>query len=194
MKRFVNEEGLTLIELLTALTIASLIFASAYGVFLSGIKAYKRIGIENQLRSEADYVIATIMNELYRFAPDGIDTASSTNDTASSTNERITFIKNKQKVIDPDIGLVEEKKVNEQTLTIELQNETISLNGQSLNSDNLKIVSAESSLSYHCVRQEGTVCRSGIVTIVLSVQDRDHDSKDDLLYIEPFSLKTEFGF
>jgi prepilin-type N-terminal cleavage/methylation domain-containing protein len=187
MKRFVNEEGLTLIELLTALTIASLIFASAYGVFLSGIKAYKRIGIENQLRSEADYVIATIMNELYRFAPDGID-------TASSTNERITFIKNKQKVIDPDIGLVEEKEVNEQTLTIELQNETISLNGQSLNSDNLKIVSAESSLSYHCVRQEGTVCRSGIVTIVLSVQDRDHDSEDDLLYIEPFSLKTEFGF
>jgi prepilin-type N-terminal cleavage/methylation domain-containing protein len=189
MKQFVNNhKGLSLVELLAAITISSFILTSAYGVFLGGIKAYKRIGIENQLRSEADYIIATIMNELYQFAPDGIAMEGTTNE------RRIQFIKNKQKVINSSVGLVEEKETATQMFTVELQNDALSINGQPINSDHLKIIPNQSKISYTCVRQEGNVCRSGIVTFILTVQDRDHETPNDLLYIKPFTLKTEFGF
>ncbi|WP_199425647.1 PilW family protein [Thermaerobacillus caldiproteolyticus] len=188
MKQFVNnEKGISLVELLAAITISSFILSSIYGVFLSGINAYKRIGIENQLRSEADYVVATIMNRLYQFSPDGID-------MEGTTNERIQFIKNKQKVINPSVGLVEEKETATETLSIELQNDAVFINDEKLNSDHLKILSNQSKLSYSCVRQEGSVCQSGIVTFMLTVQDRDHETPSDFLYIKPFTLKTEFGF
>jgi type II secretory pathway component PulJ len=188
MKQFVNNhKGVSLVELLAAVTISTFILASIYGVLLSGIKTYQRIGIENQLRSEADYVISIVMNELYQFAPDGID-------TTATTNQRMLFINNKQKKIDTRVGLVEEQETTKKTFTVELQNDALSINGQPINSDYLKIISKQSKLSYTCVRQEGNVCRNGIVTFVLAVQDRDHETPNSPLYIKPFTLKTEFGF
>lgn len=188
MKRFVNnEKGLSLLELLAAMTISTFILAAIYGVFLSGIKTYQRIGIENELRSEADYMMTIVLNNLYQFSPDGID-------TTATTNERIVFINNKQKKIDTRVGLVEEQETAAESFTIELQNDALSINGQPISSDRLKIMTSQSKLSYTCVRQEGNMCRSGVVTVVLAVQDRDHATPDSPLYIKPFTLKTEFGF
>lgn len=188
MKRFVkNEKGLSLLELLAAVTISTFILAAVYGVFLSGIKVYQRIGIGNQLRSEADYMMTIVLNNLYQFSPDGID-------TTATTNGRIVFINNKQKKIDTRVGLVEEQETAAKSFTIALQNDRLLLDGQPISSDRLKIISDQSKLSYTCVRQEGNMCRSGIVTIVLAVQDRDHDTSNSLLYIKPFTLQTEFGF
>ena len=191
MKRYVNNaKGLSLVELLAAITISSLILASIYGVFFSGLNAYKRIHIENQLRSEADYIVATIMNKLYAFAPDGIEM-----DQGETTNAQIIFVNDKRKDIDP-YGFVEEKpESTPKTLTVALQDGAIAVDGKQLHSDRLKIVAEESEFSYTCSQQEEEkICRSGIVTIKLAVQDRDHDDPDDLLYIKPFTLKTEFGF
>jgi prepilin-type N-terminal cleavage/methylation domain-containing protein len=191
MKRYVNNaKGLSLVELLAAITISSLILASIYGVFFSGLNAYKRIHIENQLRSEADYIVATIMNKLYEFAPDGIIAMDQT-----KKNAQIVFVSDKQKVIDPSLGMVkEEPKPTLETLTVALQDGSIVVNGELLHSDRLKIVADKSKFSYICAKQEENICRSGVVTIMLTVQDRDHDTSDDLLYIKPFTLKTEFGF
>jgi prepilin-type N-terminal cleavage/methylation domain-containing protein len=189
MKRYVNNaKGLSLVELLAAITISSLILASIYGVFFSGLNAYKRIYIENQLRSEADYIVATIMNRLYAFAPDGIA-------TDQTTKTQIVFVNDKQKNIDPYLGFVEEKpEPTPETLTVALQDGSIAIDGERLHSDRLKIVAEESGFSDTCAKQEEKICRSGVVTIKLAVQDRDHDDPDDLLYIKPFTLKTEFGF
>ncbi len=87
MNVFANERGLTLIELLVGLAITSIIAASAYGVFTAGTKAYKRIGIENQLRSEADILMTTIFNELYTLAPDGLKKDESNNYTLTFVNQ-----------------------------------------------------------------------------------------------------------
>ena len=111
MKVFANERGLTLIELLVGLAITSIIAASAYGVFTAGMKAYKRIGIENQLRSEADILMTTIFNELYALAPDGLKIDESNDDT-------LTFVNEIKKEIDTNTGLVEDKKQAGQTLQI----------------------------------------------------------------------------
>ncbi|WP_027409478.1 type II secretion system protein J [Anoxybacteroides tepidamans] len=188
MKRYVNNnKGLSLLELLAAVAISAFILASIYGVLLSGIKAYKQIGIENQLRSEADYVVATVMNQLYQFAPDGID-------MTATTDQHLAFVNNKQKVINPSVGWVEEQETAKQTLDIELQNDALFINGGKMSSDQLQIISNQSKLSYSCVQKEGNMCYSGIVTFVLAVQDRDHAKPNDVLYIKPFVLKTEFGF
>ncbi|OQP01383.1 Tfp pilus assembly protein [Geobacillus sp. 44C] len=191
MKRYVNNtKGLSLVELLAAITISSLILASIYGVFFSGLNAYKRIHIENQLRSEADYIVATIMNKLYAFAPDGIEM-----DQGQTTNAQIIFVNDKRKDIDPYLGFIkEEPEPTPETLTVALQDGSIAIDGERLHSDRLKIVAEESGFSYTCAKQEEKICRSGVVTIKLAVQDRDHDDPDDLLYIKPFTLKTEFGF
>jgi hypothetical protein len=188
MRRYVNNaNGLSLVELLAAITISSFILVSIYGVFFSGLNAYKRIFIENQLRSEADYVVATVMNELYQFSPDGLD-------MKETTDQQLQFVTDRQKVINSSVGIVEEQKTDRKTLTVSLQQNTVLLNEEQLHSDHLKIVSSQSELSYRCAKQEENICRSGIITIKLSVQDRDHDDPDGLLYIKPFTLKTEFGF
>jgi type II secretory pathway pseudopilin PulG len=190
MKRYVNNaNGLSLVELLAAITISSFILVSIYGVFFSGLNAYKRIFIENQLRSEADYIIAAIMNKLYAFAPDGIA-------IDQATKTQIVFVNDKQKDIDPYLGFVEEKpEPTPETLTVALQDGSIAIDGKQLHSDHLKIVADQSEFSYTCAKQEEeNICRSGVVTIRLTVQDRDHDDPGDLLHINPFTLKTEFGF
>ncbi|XWN53286.1 prepilin-type N-terminal cleavage/methylation domain-containing protein [Anoxybacillus flavithermus] len=189
MKVFVNERGLTLIELLVGLAITSIIAASAYGVFTAGTKAYKRIGIENQLRSEADVLVATMFNELYALAPDGLKIDESNDDT-------LTFVNEIKKEIDKNTGLVEEEKQADQTLQIVIDktNETLLINGKQVTSSNLRIVPEQSKFQYECMREQQNVCKSGVVSIRLSVQDKDHRDPDDPLYIEPFTLQSQFGF
>lgn len=194
MKVFANERGLTLIELLVGLAITSIIAASAYGVFTAGTKAYKRIGIENQLRSEADILMTTIFNELYALAPDGLK-------KDESNDYKLTFVNQIKKDIDESTGLVEEKEVEEkekadQTLQIMIDktNETLLINGKQVTPSNLRIVSDQSKLTYTCVRSQQNICKSGVISIRLSVQDKDHRNPDDPLYIEPFTLQSQFGF
>ncbi|MGG3999898.1 PulJ/GspJ family protein [Anoxybacillus kestanbolensis] len=189
MKVFVNERGLTLIELLVGLAITSIIAASAYGVFTAGTKAYKRIGIENQLRSEADILMTTIFNELYAFAPDGLKSDESNNHT-------LTFVNNVKKEIDTNTGLVEEKNTEVQTLQVKIDdaNEVLQINGKQITSSNLRIVPEQSTFTYTCVQEQQNVCKSGVISIRLSVQDNDHRNPDDPLYIEPFTLQSQFGF
>lgn len=188
MKRFVNnEKGLTLLELLAAVTISFLIIGVMYNVFMSGIKTYQRIGIENELRSEADYMMTIVFNRLYEFAPDGID-------TTTTTNTQLVFVNNKQKTIDTRVGLVKEQETETKSFSLALQNDQLLIDGQPISSDRLRIISNQSKLSYTCVRQEGNICRSGVVTMVLAVEDSTHDSPSSPLYIRPFTLKTEFGF
>lgn len=189
MKVFANERGLTLIELLVGLAITSIIAASAYGVFTTGAKAYKRIGIENQLRSEADILMTTIFNELYALAPDGLKKDESNKYT-------LTFVNQMKKEIDTSTGLVEEKEQADQTLQIKIDEATgtLLINGKQVTPSNLRIVPGQSEFQYECMREQQNICKSGVISIRLSVQDNDHRNPDDPLYIEPFTLQSQFGF
>ncbi|ASA97798.1 prepilin-type N-terminal cleavage/methylation domain-containing protein [Anoxybacillus flavithermus] len=197
MKVFANERGLTLIELLVGLAITSIIAASAYGVFTAGMKAYKRIGIENQLRSEADILMTTIFNELYALAPDGLKKLAPDGLKKDESNDyTLTFVNRMKKEIDTSTGLVEEKEKADQTLQIRIDktNETLLINGKQVTPSNLRIVPEQSEFQYKCMREQQNICKSGVVTIRLSVQDEDHRNPDDPLYIEPFTLQSQFGF
>jgi prepilin-type N-terminal cleavage/methylation domain-containing protein len=85
MRRFVNrikeQKGYSLIELIAALSIFSLIAGSIYGVINFGFKAYDRVNVENSLRDEGDIIMSAIMSEFYTQGPETVENFSSSNET-----------------------------------------------------------------------------------------------------------------
>jgi|SRR5690625_672068 len=65
MKYKSKEAGLSLVELLAALSLASIIALIAYGVLFGGFKTYDRVNIEATLRDEADYIMAELISDLF---------------------------------------------------------------------------------------------------------------------------------
>jgi prepilin-type N-terminal cleavage/methylation domain-containing protein len=70
--RFRKEQGLTLLELIVALTLFAMIIGIISGLTMFGVRSYHKIKIENSLRDEADIIMSSIISELYTFAPDTV--------------------------------------------------------------------------------------------------------------------------
>lgn len=89
MKRFADrlrrEEGLTLIELIAALSLFSLVAGLIYGVMMFGIQSYERVTMENTLRDESDLLMSAIITEIYTFAPTTIYSSTSSNNGVMDT-------------------------------------------------------------------------------------------------------------
>ena len=186
-----SEAGMTMIELLAAVSISLLIIGAIYTVFLTGIRAYERIGIENDLRSEADYAMARIMNELYTLSPDGMESQEEKTPLTA-----VTFVKNQEFKADADTGLVSREKKKPESIermTMSIQDGALAINGETITSSRF-LLDDSSSFSFRCARKEGNLCRSGVMTIRLIVSDRRHADPSGWLYVPPFTLTTEFGF
>ncbi|MBW4081637.1 type II secretion system protein J [Paenibacillus sp. S150] len=80
MKKFVNslrsEKGVTLIELVVAITLFTTVAGLIYGVMMFGIRSYNQITVENRLRDDGDLLMSAIITEIYTFAPDMISSDS----------------------------------------------------------------------------------------------------------------------
>ena len=68
-EKLTSNHGMTLIEVLLTLTITAIISTVIYGTFITGLKLYQKIGIEGQLRDDADYAATMILNEMYDNPP-----------------------------------------------------------------------------------------------------------------------------
>ncbi|MDQ0192159.1 PulJ/GspJ family protein [Paenibacillus wynnii] len=94
-ERLKSEQGFTLIEMIAALTLFSMIVGIISMVTMFGFRSYHKITIENSLRDEADIIMSTIINELYTFAPERVENTTLTNGITlkkgSTTDEVITF-------------------------------------------------------------------------------------------------------
>lgn len=62
---YLNQKGITLIELLLTLVIFSIISTVVYGVFFQFNSHYAKINSEVELRDEADIIMATFTNYIY---------------------------------------------------------------------------------------------------------------------------------
>ena len=65
MNKIHDQHGLTLVELLATLALVSVVITLAFSVLLSGIRAADNIQIETALRNEADYLMTSLIRELY---------------------------------------------------------------------------------------------------------------------------------
>ncbi len=75
MKRFVDrlrkeDGGFTLIELIAALSLLSVVLGVIYATITFGTSSYERVKIQNSLRDEGDLAMTAIMTKLYAYGPD----------------------------------------------------------------------------------------------------------------------------
>ncbi|WP_458412334.1 PilW family protein [Schinkia sp. CFF1] len=84
-----NNQGVTLIELLTALVISALVLGIAYGLLMAGYKTYEKVGIEQGLRDEGDYVVSRIMQTFYDGDISNIKNCDPTPSTLPGTDKNI---------------------------------------------------------------------------------------------------------
>ena len=68
-----DEDGVTLVELLLALVISAIFAGIVIAVFLSGTLGFRLTNDTSSLRSEADYLISTVMQEMNRTEFDAVE-------------------------------------------------------------------------------------------------------------------------
>ncbi|MGZ0086580.1 type II secretion system protein J [Geobacillus sp. C56-T2] len=188
MKRFADgEKGMTLVEVLAAITISMLIVGAVYAVFLGGVRAYQHIGIENELRSEADYVAARLMNALYAFAPDGLEAERS---QENQTLRELRFIRNEQFQTNNQVGLVSRAETEQPTYqSVAIKDGKLMIDGAAVTSPAFRLDDT-SFFSFRCARWQKNICRSGVLTMTFTVRDGESAA----FPVQPFTVKTEFGF
>ncbi|RDW21571.1 prepilin-type N-terminal cleavage/methylation domain-containing protein [Oceanobacillus chungangensis] len=113
-----NEDGITLIELLAAVTISAIIGLIGISILLTGYKTQNRVEAEAELRDQADLIMASMLNELYSLKvsevrPQFPEAGTSnyyleiTNKEAASTS-RTGFINGKAIINDKEIMLTDD--------------------------------------------------------------------------------------
>lgn len=65
MKNTQNQHGMTLIELLVAITISAVVSIFAFSLLLKGVENYTKISQETQFRDEADYLMSNLVKTIY---------------------------------------------------------------------------------------------------------------------------------
>ncbi len=127
ISKFLNQRGLSLVELLATLALMSIITVLAFSVLMNGIRASDNIKKEVALRNEADYLMTSFIRDLYTTKESEISaTRLPEKDTTnfylqSVTGKKTGFINNKiiianitQQISDPQIILMpsEIKKID----------------------------------------------------------------------------------
>ncbi|MBB5324582.1 prepilin-type N-terminal cleavage/methylation domain-containing protein [Anoxybacillus tepidamans] len=198
MKTFVkrlapNERGITLIELLATITISSIMLSVIYGVFMTGLNLYNKIGIEGQLRDDADYVVSRMMNKLYSFPFDQIEYCPNSPKGTCITlvNDKYVGIDQYNNLLDinPDKDYVDENGNKISTATkIELV-ETETGFYQFKIDDEILSTQANfkgSTITFQCSKEQNGNCVSAMINIDLTVQ---HPRTNKTLH-----LASKFGW
>lgn len=207
MKRLLSSnKGMTLIEVLLTLTIAAIVSAVLYSVFITGLKLYQKVGIEGNLRDEADFSVTMILNELYNKPPHYVVDYENPHTGAQG----IKLVRYEDKIIDDYV--IEDSTIIDQTLLIYFENESfylewvdennntekkeqISNNRIAFTSVNVEDVLETSSISINsCSQQDLTgKCQHGTISLNIVITDETANS-NPLINTEPLILKSTFGF
>lgn len=199
-----SERGITLIELLLTLAITSIALTAIYSVFITGIKAYQKIGIEGGLRDEADYVVTMILNEMYNSETDYIVDCSS----PTGANNCIQLIDNKEIGVNQAAKGVVEELESSLTKTVafsfgsEITKTVDDGTNQSvltINSPNIKFDG--STIVFTCTNEviefknnaKVSNCKNALIEIQLVITNTKHPIGSSL-YVEPLQLTSRFGF
>ena len=146
-----NKKGLTLIELLSAVTLTSLIFIFAGSFLVKGINHYNNISNEIALRDEADIIMSNLVRTLY------------------TTKESTILLREFPKKNTNDYYL--EMKPGGVASRIGFVNQTLRINHSVINIANPKIeISRDSKIEKVVSKKDIPIYR---VTLVLSIVDKN---------------------
>ena len=208
MKLFDNKQaGITVVELLVALAISSITILTIYSVFLSGVKAYQKIGIEGFLRDEADYVVSMIINEMNQSSVDIIKYCEGTDNCIELIDSKQINVNNDAKelvgeaeketsviirFIINDTVVREVSEINESTENETLtESSTLSSPNSTFSNSKIEILGIEE--VYQQNLSETPMFKSAIINMNLQVGHSRY-KKGSPLYVEPLQLESQFGF
>lgn len=208
IKRLSSERGITLVELLVTLVIMSIVSGVIYSVFATGFKLYQKIGIEAQLRDDADYVATMVLNEMYNNPPNYIQKYETTN------KKGIEMVRFAPKNVEG--YLVEDSTNIEQDLLIYYENESFyiekierddaggtftTLEKKEISTESSELTSItdgtneeSSSISFACtVQEKNGKCEHGRISLKIVIGD-NNERLSSFLKTDPLLLESSFGF
>lgn len=206
MKKFVSsifdQKGLTLIELLAALAISSIVLIIFYNVFMMGVKTFEKTGVEGQLRDEGDYIISNILSELYQTSSDQV------NDCSAEEKAPCLLIKSNKELVKHSTKDVIQERVQSDDTQIKTIKFIFSGNKvrkqvkeagkttvvETLITDNPYNITG-SSLSLNCARKtiDNKGCLTGAIAIEIKISNSLY-SADTAIPVSPITLKSRLGF
>jgi len=167
-----EEDGFTLIEIIAALTIFSMIVGLISGVTMYGFRSYHKITVENALRNESDLIMSSIITELYTYGAERVQ------NTADKTG-------------------IELMKSGSPSRVIQVVNNDFIISGNSTGEESgsplaLKSEVGESTIT--AVTTDGrectvgaTTCDSGLIQIKLVLKYEGNDE-------DRLEMNSQFGF
>ncbi|MFE8703434.1 PilW family protein [Cytobacillus sp. FJAT-54145] len=191
-----NNKGITLIELLVTLAITAIVSTMIYSVFVTGLKLYQKIGIEGQLRDDADYVATMILNQLYENTPNYIEEFN------ENGAEGLRLVRYESKKVNRYI--VEESNVIEAKILIYYKNNTFFIEDELSNeiteistpSSKLTTLSSEEpsvGIKQCSKEDQNGNCSHGIISLNLVLED-SNARLSSFLKTDPIVLNSTFGF
>lgn len=204
-----DQRGITLIEVLITLVIMSIVSGVVYSVFTTGLKLYQKIGIEAQLRDDADYVATMILNEMYNYPPNYIQKYEDVDGKKGIQLIRY-FPKEVNRYLIDDVKTDTGEIMIQRQLLIYFKNEEFYIEKTEsdkignhdttitkLSLESSKFTSKEDKSSYidfSCSKPElANKCPHGTINLNIVIgEDKVRFSK--LLKIDPLELESSFGF
>lgn len=198
-----NEKGLSLIEILLAVTITTFISGIIYSLFITGLSLYQKIEIEGQLREDADYIATMIMNELTTNQPKYVTPLNEDGkngirlnveeektvdgyiiEDSKGTEPVDVYFKNNQFIIDNKGDLT--------TLDLSSSSSFIDLNAGTQMEKKTGITLGTD--SDDCtIDPTGTLCTHSTIHVTMIIENNIHD-KGFFVSTEPLVLESSFGF
>ncbi|SDF21763.1 prepilin-type N-terminal cleavage/methylation domain-containing protein [Fontibacillus panacisegetis] len=173
-----SEQGYTLVELIAAITLVSLIAGVIFTAITFGINSYQKIQIENELRDEADLVMSTVINELYTFAPERIKRID---DGGNQGIELISGIGGTKKIYIQNDGSSSKGKLIIDTVEFEIRSNIIVDVSDIPQASNITLECSSTSM-------DPNECSTGMINIKLSL------SQDQGGHTSQLTLDSKFGF
>ncbi len=191
-KRIAHEGGFTLLELLAALAISTIVSTIVYSMFITGSKLYQKIQVEGQQRDDADYIATMVLNKMYENAPKLVE------EYEDGAKKGVQLTVSGGKIVEQYI--VEEDTHNDKRIQIYFEGGKLFIQDRGIiteiesSSANLNAENSAISLGTNGLcNQERTRCSSGTVELTLDLQ-ADESFAGSFIEREPITLNSSFGF
>lgn len=195
-----NENGMTLIEVLAGVTVAAIFSASIYGVFISGLSLYEKTSSLGQARDETDYIATMVMNELYTQKPDFVRPFEEENRsgvvlTRFSDKKVESYLIEQPDTSDETYIYFEESRIVFDTITAEEKAMSNLSVGESpdliLTGESIVLQQAESSISMKCPAGCTDGLPTGVIQLNLSILPANSRVAEEM---NPIQLTSDFGY
>ncbi|MGD6832043.1 PulJ/GspJ family protein [Sutcliffiella halmapala] len=209
-----DERGISLYELLAVLAISSIIMSSMYGAFIMGINLYKKIGIEAQMRDEADIMVASLLNDLNSIEPDAISVSTQKELSLYTVSPEVykdylTIESDLLKIASPSAVpqgkfYIKERaessgsSIKKYDLFKYQDGEEIRINDGTFFlqpiDDSTPIMTFTCSQNSVQTTTGDTICSSGTINTHFKISHGEYSAPSNRLYVEPMEFHSEFGY